>query len=159
MAVSKQEFPDCCVVNQLFHLRITKIKNDKPMGFQCYRSWKQRLAAERRRWRRGGVLRCILVWFQRWCWRQPICLRRRSHGQAWKERIMFINLAGQSILNSMAQRPFLFTVSNALVRSMKIWNRSLCCSMHFSWSCLSEKSYLWLIIRYKNHTGFQEVCQ
>ena len=78
---------------------------------------------------------------------------------SWKERIMFTNLSGQPILDSIAQRPSLFTISNALVRSMKIRYRYLCCSMHFLEVVLVKKSYLWLIVPYENRTGFQEVCQ
>jgi len=56
---------------------------------------------------------------------------------SWKERIM--NLSGQPIFAKMAHKPSLFNVSKALVRSINIRNRSLCCSIHFSWSCRSEK--------------------
>ena len=57
----------------------------------------------------------------------------------WKERIMFANLAGQPIFARMAHKPSLLTVSKALVGSINIRNRSLCCSIHFSWSCRSKK--------------------
>ena len=53
---------------------------------------------------------------------------------SWKERMICTNRGGHPSLLSIAQSAARFTVSNALVRSMKSRWRSWCCSTHFSWS-------------------------
>ena len=59
---------------------------------------------------------------------------------SWKERMICTNRGGHPSFLSIAQSAARFTVSNALVRSMKSRWRSWCCSTHFSWSCLIAKT-------------------
>ena len=58
---------------------------------------------------------------------------------SWNSRITRMNFSVQPICFKTFHNPFRLTVSNALVRSMKIMYKSCCCSRHFSWICLAVK--------------------
>ena len=49
------------------------------------------------------------------------------------------SFGGQPIRCKMSNRPSQLTMSKAFVRSIKAMKRGLCCSQHFSCSCLREK--------------------
>ena len=58
---------------------------------------------------------------------------------SWKDLMMLRSLGGHPILGKILKRPSLLTRSKASVRSMKALKSDCLCSLHFSWSCLSQK--------------------
>ena len=58
---------------------------------------------------------------------------------SWKDLMMLRSLGGHPILRRILKRPSLLTRSKAFVRSIKATEGGCLCSLHFSWSCLSEK--------------------
>ena len=58
---------------------------------------------------------------------------------SWKDLMKLRSFGGQPIRCKMSNRPSLLTMSKAFVRSIKAMKRGLCCSQHFSCSCLREK--------------------
>ena len=58
---------------------------------------------------------------------------------SWKDLMMLRSLGGHPILGRILKRPSLLTRSKAIVRSMKAMKSGCLSSLHFSWSCLSEK--------------------
>ena len=57
-----------------------------------------------------------------------------------KDFIRLCSFGGQPILSRALNRLSLLTRSKALVRSMNAMHSSFFCSLHFSWSCWSEKT-------------------
>ena len=58
---------------------------------------------------------------------------------SWEGLMMLRSLGGHPILGRILKRPSLLTRSKAFVKSMKAMKSGCLCSLHFSWSCLSEK--------------------
>ena len=54
-------------------------------------------------------------------------------------RTSLMYFSGQPILDNSSHNVGRSTESNALARSMKTMQRSLCCSLHFFWICRAEK--------------------
>ena len=63
----------------------------------------------------------------------------RASIPSWNCLTIAMNLVEQPNFAIIFQRPSRLTVSNALVRSTKVIQRSMLCSWHFSWSCLAMK--------------------
>ena len=59
-------------------------------------------------------------------------------------------MMGQPIRIRTSHKRSLFTVSKALERSTKTINRSLCCSLHFSWSCRVVKTMSTVLLFFLN---------
>ena len=58
---------------------------------------------------------------------------------SWNCRTIAMNLAGQPNFAINFQSPSRLTVSNDLVKSIKVMLMSIFCSWHFSWSCRAVK--------------------
>ena len=59
---------------------------------------------------------------------------------SWKDDTILRSVGGHPIFFRIVNNLSLLTKSKALVRSMKAMYSGLCCSLHFSCSCLREKT-------------------
>ena len=90
------------------------------------------------------------------CWRRLMLSRQRPR---WKDLMMLRSLGGHPILGRILKRPSPLTRSKAFVKSMKARKSGCLCSLHLSWSCLSEKimSTVDLLAR-KPHCDSGQTC-
>ena len=68
-----------------------------------------------------------------------------------------LNLSGHTIMEIILNKPSLLIRSNAYVRSMKEIYNGIFCSLHFSCSWRTEKSYQLLIILNEVHTVIPDI--